>query len=101
MVHLLNQASRLLNCDSTQHFKTDPYGCQMRDSIMEHLHLNRGFPSLVFRRLKRHEPRSTLAINNSSTTRPAELSPTGARRQICCAAGRNLPPPLQFAVLVS
>ncbi len=42
IVHLLNQVSRLLNCDSAQHFKTDPYGCQMRDSIMEHLHLNQG-----------------------------------------------------------
>jgi len=40
IVHFLNQVSRLLDCDSAQDFKAEGYRCQMRDSVMEHLHLN-------------------------------------------------------------
>ena len=44
IVHFLNQVSRLLDCDSAQDSKAEGYRCQMRDSVrdsvMEHLHLN-------------------------------------------------------------
>src|SRR5437764_11885477 len=51
IVHFLNQVSRLLDCDSAQDFKAEGCRCQMRDSVMEHFHLNcrlslAGFPQI-------------------------------------------------------
>ena len=48
IVHFLNQVSRLLDCDSAQDFKAEGYRCQMRDSVMEHFHLNYGLSLTCF-----------------------------------------------------
>src|SRR5947208_17099631 len=77
IVHFLNQVSRLLDCDSAQDFKAEGYRCKMRDSVMEHFHLNYGLSLTVFRRLKRHEPRSTLGI-----TTPQSLAPPNCLQMV-------------------
>src|SRR5438309_1035847 len=48
IVHFLNQVSRLLDCDSAQDFKAEGYRCQMRDSVLEHFHLNYGLSLTCF-----------------------------------------------------
>ena len=58
IVHFLNQVSRLLDCDSAQDFKAEGYRCKMRDSVMEHFHLNYGLSLTCFPQIETHEPRS-------------------------------------------
>src|SRR5207244_10987438 len=48
VVHLVNEVSRLLDCDSAQDFKAEGYRCQKRDSVMEHFHLNYGLSLTCF-----------------------------------------------------
>jgi hypothetical protein len=80
IVHFLNQVSRLFKCDSAQHIKAQDYRRQVRHGIMEQHSISiTGFPSLVFRRLKRHEPRSM------GITRSLPRAKCFCKVIICCA----------------
>jgi hypothetical protein len=74
IVHLLDKVSRLLDCDSTQHLKTQPYRCQVRNCIVEQLHLNYGLSLAGFPEIEaasaafdiRHDSSSINAVSQAA-----------------------------------